>query len=544
MPCTNAGWLGHSVTAMYEFGSQTLPLPALQQRPRHSNFGGADRTSDQAGGPDGRLVAAPQRRESKAYPRTSLSRCERRLSLCSRTTFMLESLFASSWNRFVGTGKNGPRSNDGLDLGLEVHDGQTGQRRYAISSGNRTEHIAIAGKTGKGKSSLIYHLQTQDIRTRKGFAAFDHHGESSKLLLGQVAAEEQRLRADLSDRLVIIEPGDPEWSVGLNVLESATGPDGYIQISEFTQILRSRWHLDSLGARTEELLRNALHLLAENHLTLLELAPVLSNANFRTNCLARIQNPDVVSYFRERFDRRSETSQSTYREAILNKVSGFTSDVRFRHILGQQRSTFSILDAMDRGQWVILNLDKGRLGEHAATLGSLLLAKLKNALFARRRRHIFTVYCDEIQNLVTYDAGIDTLFSEARKFGISIVSANQFLDQYPPIMRAAVMAVGTHVCFQLSGGDAEKMAGAFDGGKHLAQLLKSLPKRHLVVKSGSHRPTEVVVPTISLPDVDYTDLYARCRQRWARRRNVIEGEIRARHRQVSPAREEVLNDWE
>ena len=102
---------------------------------------------------------------------------------------------------------------------------------------------------------------------------------------------------------------------------------------------------------------------------------------------------------------------------------------------------------MDRGRWVILNLDKGRLGEQASTLGSLLLTKLKNALFARRRRQLFTLYCDEIQNLVAYDAGLDTLLSEARKFGISVVTANQFLEQYPPQMRAAIMAVGTHVFF-------------------------------------------------------------------------------------------------
>ncbi len=141
------------------------------------------------------------------------------------------------------------------------------------------------------------------------------------------------------------------------------------------------------------------------------------------------------------------------------KISGFTTDQRFRHILGQQRSTFSLLDAMDRGQWVILNLDKGRLGEQASTFGSLLLTKLKNALFSRRRRQLFTLYCDEIQNLVAYDSGLDTLLSEARKFGISVVSANQFLEQYPPQMRAAIMAVGIAYLFPRlsSTADAEKM---------------------------------------------------------------------------------------
>ena len=285
-------------------------------------------------------------------------------------------------------------------------------------------------------------------------------------------------------------------------------------------------------------------MLADNNLTLLELAPLLTNAAFRAGCLNRVQNTEVVSYFRTRFDTRSEAMQAAYRDAILNKISGFTTDQRFRHILGQQRSTFSLLDAMDRGQWVILNLDKGRLGEQAATFGSLLLTKLKNALFSRRRRHMFTLYCDEIQNLVAYDSGLDTLLSEARKFGISVVSANQFLEQYPPQMRAAILAVGTHIFFQLSSADAEKMSSALDGGKRLAEVLKNLPKRHMLVKSGSRRPQEVLVPNVVDDDADYSDLYNRCRARWARRRGGIETEIRQRHQQANRTTEEELDGWE
>jgi hypothetical protein len=98
-----------------------------------------------------------------------------------------------------------------------------------------------------------------------------------------------------------------------------------------------------------------------------------------------------------------------------------------------------------------------------------------------------------IQNLVAYDAGLDTLLSEARKFGICVVSANQFLEQYPALMRAAIMAVGTHVFFQLSSIDADKMANSLDGGKRLTELLKNLPKRHMVIKTGSRHPQEVLV---------------------------------------------------
>jgi hypothetical protein len=457
---------------------------------------------------------------------------------------MIERLLVSTWNRLVAPGNRNRESGSRLDLGFQIIDGEVQRTRGYLLDSKRCEHVAILGKTGQGKSFFLRHLSGQDVRDGSGFVFFDLHGDTMPFLLRLVAAEERRTGRDLSDHLIVIEPADPEFSIGLNVLEAQQGQQSYVQLAEFAQILKARWNLDSFGARTEELLRNTLHVLADNNLTLLEISYLLTNANFRAACLHRVQNTEVSNYFRTRFDVRSEAMQGVYRDAILNKVSGFTTDLRFRHILGQPRSTFSLLDAMDRGRWVILNLDKGRLGEQASTLGSLLLTKLKNALFARRRRQLFTLYCDEIQNLVAYDAGLDTLLSEARKFGISVVSANQFLEQYPAQMRAAIMAVGTHVFFQLSSIDADKMASALDGGKRLAETLKNLPKRHMVVKSGSRRHVEVLVPNLTEPDSDYTDLYNRCRARWARRRPDIEAEIRERHQHANRRAEEVLNDWE
>jgi hypothetical protein len=458
-------------------------------------------------------------------------------------TNLLEKLIVRGWNR-LASGKSTPETGTRLDLGFQVIDGEIQRSRAYLPDSKRCEHAAILGKTGQGKSFFLRHLAAQDVGARRGFVFFDLHGDTMPFLLRLIAAEERRTTTDLSDRLIVIEPADPEFSIGLNVLEAQAGQQNYVQLAEFAQILKARWHLESLGARTEELLRNALHVLADNGLTLLELSPLLTSATFRATCLNRVQDAEVTDYFRTRFDTRSEAMQGAYRDAILNKVSGFTTDQRFRHILGQPRSTFSLLDAMDRGRWVILNLDKGRLGEQASTLGSLLLAKLKNALFARQRRQLFTLYCDEIQNLVAYDAGLDTLLSEARKFGISLVSANQFLEQYPPQMRAAIMAVGTHIFFQLSSGDADKIASALDGGKRLAEVLKNLPKRRMIVKSGSHRPQEVLVPNVAEPEADSADLYNRCRARWARRRTDIESEIRARHQQANRRSEEVLDAWE
>lgn len=342
----------------------------------------------------------------------------------------------------------------------------------------------------------------------------------------------------------MIEPADPIASVGLNPLERQRGGNRFVQAGDFAEILKQRWQLGSFGARTDELLRNSLYVLIENGLTLAELVPLLSERAYRLRCLRAVANQEVKHYFELRFERASDAMQATMREPILNKTSAFTGDPHFRHVIGQARSTFSVLEAMDSGRWIIVNLHKGKLGEQAATLGSLFFTVIKTALFSRSSRALFTVYCDEIQNFVAFGSGIETVLSESRKFGVSIVAANQFLDQYPPDMRAALQAIGTHIYFQLSSSDAGLIAAALDGGKPLAELLKNLRPRHMVVKTGHERWREAVVPTVHVPRIDWSDLYARSRARWARRREEIEREIGERQAGIGRSANEALDDWE
>jgi len=415
--------------------------------------------------------------------------------------------------------------------------------RIAVGAEKRSEHVAILGKSGHGKSFLIRHMASQDIGHGRGFLAFDLHGDVTDFIVRTVAAHERNLNRDLSARLVVIDPADAECSVGMNPLAPQDRAARFVQIAEFAAVLRERWHLETFGARTDELLRNSLYALAENGLTLLELSGLLTHPAFRASCMKKVRNDEVRHYFELRYDPLSEAMQATMREPILNKTSAFTADPHFRHIVGQP-STFSLLDAMDAGYWIVLNLHKGRLGEQSPTLGALFFTAIKNALFARRTRTLFTLYADEVQNLVAHGSEIDTVLSEARKFGVSVVTANQFLDQYPPDMRAAILAVGTHVLFQLSSPDANQIAGVLGGGKPLQELLKNLPRRHVVVKSGHAAWQEGVVPTMSIPQADAADLYARSRARWARKRSVIEGEISTRQAAMHRTASEALHDWE
>jgi hypothetical protein len=454
---------------------------------------------------------------------------------------LLETTFANLWNRMIRLGHR--QLTGGLDLGMLVIDRRATKKHFFIPQIKRAEHMVVLGKTGSGKTRLLLRMCLQDIRAGRGFVFFDHHGDTVPHLLSAIAEQEKQSREDLSGRLVLIDPADSDWSVGLNVLQPS-GRNPFIEVVSIAGILKEKWGLTTFGAPTEELLRNSLFVLSENGLTLVELAPLLSNSSFRAACLKRVTNPDVREYWEVRFEPQTEAMKAVRRDPVLNKVSEFVSDPHFKHILGQRQSTIDLVNCLDRGAWVLVDLSKGRLGRHSSTLGSLILGQLKQAIFRRHARQIFTLYCDEIQNLLVADSGIDTLLAEARKFGVSVVSANQFLEQFPKDMRSAIQATGSHVYFQLSPEDAQQAAAMLDGGKPVAELLKNLPKRHCIAKSGHYRWQQVEVPPFDLSTLPFSDLLKRSRAHFARLRSEVEQDIRSRLTKTALAEREVLNDWD
>lgn len=454
-----------------------------------------------------------------------------------------EKLTTLLWNRIVGR-KRRMAFALGLTLGNRVSDEVITSTKVTIPHSRRAAHVALLGRTGTGKSSLIRSFCHEGITASQGFLVFDLHGELTPALLSIIAAQGRKWNTDLSDRVIVVDPSDPEFSVGCNPLETHRKEGFFVLVSQFAEVLKHRWGLEAFGARTDELLRHSLFVLAENHLTLLELGLLLTNDTFRASCMGSVTNAEVRQYFELRFNAASEGMKGVLREPILNKISAFTADTHFRHIVGQRQSTFSISQAMDEGKWILLNLPKGKLGAESLTLAALFLTSLKHALFARSNRDIFTVYADEVQNLVAYGADLETMLAEARKFGVSVCTANQFLEQLPSEVRAALSAIGTHVYFQLSPADAQLVAGALDGGKPLAERLKNLPPRRLIVKSGSEVLAEVAVPELREPNTPWHDLYERSRRRWAKPRKEIEAEIAERQAKVDRSTKEMLDGWE
>src|SRR5713226_6404712 len=159
-------------------------------------------------------------------------------------------------------GRRARQKGGSLDLGLRVVDGEVTRRHVEISKERRAMHVALLGKSGSGKSSLVRHFSQQDIDAERGFVFFDLHGDATPFLLRTIAARERKVRRHLSDKLVVIAPADPELSVGFNPLEEER-PD-FVRIAEIAQVLKERWHLDHFGvARMKESGRRLLLYMAQ-----------------------------------------------------------------------------------------------------------------------------------------------------------------------------------------------------------------------------------------------------------------------------------------
>lgn len=449
---------------------------------------------------------------------------------------------ANLWNRLVERRERKAVRRD-LRLGSRSDARRDESSALVLPHPLRTQHLAIFGRTGSGKSTLLKHMARQDIDAGRGFIFFDLHGDATPELLTYIAERERTESTDFSLRTVVVAPGDPERAVGLDLLGSESELRRSVEVLGVVDILKERWNLEALGPRTEELLRNALLLLSESNLTIVDLPLVLTSERARRALLAESQNEAVKLYFRSRYNSKSEALQSQYRDAVLNKVTAFTDDPHFRHALGQVHPAFSLPKALEEGCWVFVNLPKGELGSEVETFGSLILSRVRDAVFGRQSRALFTIYADEFHALARLGGGVNDLFSESRKFAVSVVAATQFLDQLEDVTRASLLSLGSLIFFALSPPDAIEASRLLGGGTPLAFEFGTMDVGAMVLARGGEIRGRAQVPMVEASRADHTDLLARSNDLWSKSRADVELEIVRRAEALAAPRKEALEGW-
>ncbi len=358
---------------------------------------------------------------------------------------------------------------EGIVLGASLYRGENYQIK--MKPQDRRRHMYIIGKSGTGKSVFQVSLIKQDIEAGRGVCVIDPHGD----LVDECLEYVPKNRAD---DVIYFDPADIERPVGLNMLEfDERSPHLRTNvINEMLKIFDKLYDLKTTGGPMfETYMRNAILLLMEHPesgMTLMDIPKVLADDEFRNFKLSKCKSQEVKDFWqKEALKAGGESSLANMVPYITSKLASFIYNDYMRTIIGQQKSAFNVYDAMNEGKILLIKLSKGKIGDlNAYLLGMIMVGKILNAALARgdmkaEDRKDFYLYIDEFQNFLT--DSIMVILSEARKYGLNLTIAHQFIGQLTGAggdtkIRDAIFGnVGTMVSFRIGIEDAEFLAKEF-----------------------------------------------------------------------------------
>lgn len=335
-----------------------------------------------------------------------------------------------------------------------------GDVKFGLKRADRKRHLYIIGKSGVGKTFLLQLLTLSDIYHNHGFAVVDPHGDYAQDVMKYIP--EHRV-----DDVVYFNPADLEHPISFNPMENSDPNMRASIASEIVGVLKKMF-ADSWGPRLEHILRFTLLALLETpDATMLGITRMLTDKGYRKQVVNSVTDPVVKAFWVNEFASWNDKFASEAVAPVLNKVGAFTANPLIRNVLGQVRSSFDIRQIMDQGKILIVDLSRGRLGEdNASILGALVITKIQLAAMSRANiamdeRRAFYLYVDEFQNFATESFAV--ILSEARKYGLFLTVANQYVGQMPEEVREAVFGnVGSMISFRIGAADATYLTKYFE----------------------------------------------------------------------------------
>lgn len=398
------------------------------------------------------------------------------------------------------------------------------ERPLCLNPADAVHHTHVLGPTGVGKSTLLLNLIVQDMTAGRSVVVVEPKGDLIEAVLARVPAE--RL-----DDVVVLDPADSA-PVGLNPLGHRLSPD--LAVDQIVTIFRGLYP-DAWGPRLSDVLSASLSTLARTpRMTICALPHLLTNAAFRRSLTSHLDDPLGLSSFWAWFEAIGEGERTAAIAPVMNRLRAFLLRPALRTVLGQAEPKFDLRSVFTSRKILLVNLNKGVLGEETASLlGSLVVAELWHATQARSavdpaRRHPVMVFIDEVQDYLRTTTDVSDVLAQARGLGVGLTLAHQHLAQLTPSLKSALLAnARSRVCFQLSPEDAAVMAktdsrlttldfqqlGAFEA---YVRLLAH--GQGTAWASGKTRPAP---PTSSDPDA----ITRASRERWGVSRADVEADL-------------------
>ncbi len=442
-----------------------------------------------------------------------------------------------NWLRSKGSAAPIELPDSGLYLGKSIFRGT--EVPIFMQDEDRRRHMYILGTTGTGKSEFMKFMAIQDIKEGKGVAFIDPHGSAVNDIVQQIPPER-------IDDVIYFDPST-ERPMGLNILDVKTEKEKDMVINKFIEMLYELYDPNKqgiMGPQLERALRMCmLTIMSKPGGSLIEVVRLLVDENFHKEYMPYIKDDTVRLYWTAEVANTTKNRKGETMGYFVSKLDRFTTEKTMRYMLGQSYSSFDFNDVMNNRKILLADLSKGKLGaENSKFLGLMLVPRLLAAAFSRiekmeRGEHIedFYLYIDEFQNYTTPD--IETILSEARKYRLNLIVANQFIGQLPEKIKDAIFGnVGSMTVFRVGTDDAQYLEKYFAPTFGQTDLMNNRVGRAYMKLLVNNQPSPAFAMTtdwdmISSMPRDFAlgqQIKELSQQKYGRNRFIVEQEIKAR----------------
>lgn len=354
-----------------------------------------------------------------------------------------------------------------------------------IKKSDLFQHTYVMGQTGTGKTTLISTMIKDLIDKGEGVCLVDPHGDVAEQIM-EIIPEERK------GDLVYFNPVLNPQPIHMNILEyDVDFPEQKTFIfNSLYSIIDQKYNLIETGGPMFELyLKNAMFLLmnvSKGRGTLVELVEIFYDSNFRQKLVDICKDDKIVSFWKQAEMQTDQISMPNISAYITSKLNRFSQDDFITPIIKYPSSNINFREIIDKKKIFIVKLPKGRLGvEGVKFLGTIIFSRIIMAAFSRENikfnnRTPYYLFVDEFQNFTSSDLGLS--LSECRKYGLSIVLANQTLEQLDSKMVGSILGnVGNMMIFRPGLNDYIKVEPYIQGSFERKDIL-NLPNYQCVAK--------------------------------------------------------------
>ena len=341
----------------------------------------------------------------------------------------------------------------GVVIGKNIYQGRS--ESVSVPYNDRETHINMIGKTRTGKSTLMHNMIHQDIAQNKGVGIIDPHGKlANDILANSIPQYRER-------DIVLSDINDVDYPVGINLLQAPSNVPLETVASQALSVVRKMFTDSWSSTRMEDALYAALVALVHSEgSSVQDVHRLFVDSGFRTQILSRMSDPVALEFWYDEYEPASAPFQREIARPISNRIRKFYRNRKIRNVIGQSRS-LNFRDIIDGKKIFVANLC-GLSDVEAEILGALLISKFQVAAMSRGASSLvvptdFYLYIDEVQSFIT--TSLPTAYSESSKYGLRLVTANQYMGQLDSRTLGAIMGnVGSTIIFRVGARDANALA--------------------------------------------------------------------------------------